>query len=410
MARKSGMKKGKASPVALIAAMAFLALLATPAFASIIPDLGLTTDGLFSNLYAVVSGPGADLYSWVPLTSLTLATAILLIGLAYMAGSFLQNPKIIAWAKENLFQAGGSAVLIIGFFFLLTTVNGISHATFCSPSDPADCNHIYKAKEYATVVGKTLVANFISLNIFNIALSVYGTLQINIRPGGFGLSFSIAPMFRPIMDAMGLIMNFLTAAWAEWVAQTFLLDFIEKQMLAIFLPIGILLRSFPFTRSAGGALLALVFGLYFVYPVTLVANKAIADAHYGAYVDGSGNSCTFSFLVPCLYQLQVGGSITEFIHSSGIVAGSVGSIGLAGYLIGIKAYGLLALAAPLFAALVLGALAIMLKNFVMQLSYIILVLSLMLPIFNLFIVMTSIREMAKFLGSDLNISALLRLI
>ena len=98
------------------------------------------------------------------------------------------------------------------------------------------------------------------------------------------------------------------------------------------------------------------------------------------------------------------------MHTLLIAGVTAGSVGLAGLLISIKAYGMLALAAPLFSSIVLTALGFMLYNFVMQLSYIILVLSLMLPVFNLFIVMTSIREMAKFLGSDLNISALLRLI
>ncbi|HQT45152.1 MAG TPA: hypothetical protein PLO51_04180 [Candidatus Micrarchaeota archaeon] len=328
-----------------------------------------------------------------------------------MAGNFLQSPKIIAWAKENLYQAFGSALIVIGFFILISIAFPLSNKMFCTSSDPAYCDHLYKANEYASMVQWTMLSNFISLNVFNIVLSVYGSLQINIRPGGFGISFSIAPLFRPIMDGMGLIMNFLVGAWGEWAAQVFLLDFISKQMLAIFLPLGVFLRAFPFTRSAGGAIIALAIGLYFVYPVCLIANKAIADAHYGSYMDQNGNlNCHITPVTPCFYDIQIKQSIKDFASSMGVIAGGIGGASLFTYLVGIKSYGLLALAGPAFSAAILVALGMILYNFVFQLSYIILIMSLILPIFNLFILMTSIREIAKFLGSDLNISALLRLI
>jgi hypothetical protein len=48
-----------------------------------------------------------------------------------------------------------------------------------------------------------------------------------------------------------------------------LLQWIEASMLAIYLPIGILLRSIPFTRGGGAAIMAIAITSYFFYPFFL---------------------------------------------------------------------------------------------------------------------------------------------
>ncbi len=51
-------------------------------------------------------------------------------------------------------------------------------------------------------------------------------------------------------------------------AQIAVLKFIETSMFTVFLPIGLILRSFPPTRGAGAVLVAIAIGFYFVYPLT----------------------------------------------------------------------------------------------------------------------------------------------
>ncbi len=53
-------------------------------------------------------------------------------------------------------------------------------------------------------------------------------------------------------------------------AQSYLIQYIKYNMLNVFLPIGLLLRSFKFTRGAGAFFMALAIGLYFVFPVLYV--------------------------------------------------------------------------------------------------------------------------------------------
>ncbi|MFH0817512.1 MAG: hypothetical protein V1909_02650, partial [Candidatus Micrarchaeota archaeon] len=49
--------------------------------------------------------------------------------------------------------------------------------------------------------------------------------------------------------------------------QRHLLILIEDNMLTVFLPIGIVLRILPYTRGAGGVIMAIALGLFFVYPL-----------------------------------------------------------------------------------------------------------------------------------------------
>ena len=53
-------------------------------------------------------------------------------------------------------------------------------------------------------------------------------------------------------------------------AQYALAMYIANNMLSVFLPLGILLRIFPFTRGVGGLFIAIAIGFYIVFPVMYV--------------------------------------------------------------------------------------------------------------------------------------------
>ncbi|VVB99924.1 Uncharacterised protein [uncultured archaeon] len=49
-------------------------------------------------------------------------------------------------------------------------------------------------------------------------------------------------------------------------AQYVLADYIQKNMLTIFLPLGLVLRILPFTRGVGGLFIAIAVGFFFIWP------------------------------------------------------------------------------------------------------------------------------------------------
>jgi hypothetical protein len=50
-------------------------------------------------------------------------------------------------------------------------------------------------------------------------------------------------------------------------AQFIMAEYIQRNMLSVFLPMGLLLRVFPITRGVGGLFIALAVGFFFVFPL-----------------------------------------------------------------------------------------------------------------------------------------------
>jgi hypothetical protein len=79
---------------------------------------------------------------------------------------------------------------------------------------------------------------------------------------------SLLPSLSETAAAYEYLANELTWLIIFLYAQLAVLKFFETSMFTVFLPIGLILRSFPPTRGAGAVLVAIAIGFYFVYPLT----------------------------------------------------------------------------------------------------------------------------------------------
>jgi hypothetical protein len=80
-----------------------------------------------------------------------------------------------------------------------------------------------------------------------------------------------------------------------------LLTFIEESALAVFLPFGLMLRAFPFSRKTGSTIIAVVVAAYFIYPISILINQQIwmfivsppctPDIPSGILCKGTGETC-----------------------------------------------------------------------------------------------------------------------
>ncbi len=89
---------------------------------------------------------------------------------------------------------------------------------------------------------------------------------------GANIPLPLSPLFistwKSLMNSIVESENILWLSIATYFQINFL-QWIEASMVAVYLPIGILLRSFPYTRGAGAAIMAVSISLYFVYPFLL---------------------------------------------------------------------------------------------------------------------------------------------
>lgn len=153
-------------------------------------------------------------------------------------------------------------------------------------------------------------------------------------------------------------------------------------MLSVFLPIGILLKAFPQTRGGGNALIAISIAFFLVYPLMLVVNYQAYEYKYGLLSERSG----------------VEAIVTDFLESAGFITLAVYAIFLLGAVKQVA--GVLALSWALTTFFDLYT----------DVIYTVFVLSIFLPLFNIFITFTFAREIAKYFGTEINIAAFAKLV
>jgi len=75
-------------------------------------------------------------------------------------------------------------------------------------------------------------------------------------------------VWKMFMEAMIIAEEIMWLSVATYFQINFL-QWIETSMVTVYLPIGILLRSVPYTRGGGAAIMGIAISLYFVYPFLL---------------------------------------------------------------------------------------------------------------------------------------------
>jgi len=108
---------------------------------------------------------------------------------------------------------------------------------------------------------------------------------------GVDISFLPWVILNPLNQAHTMMVDLIGTAMAAVTAQNMLLKFIEIAALPVFLPLGLMLRAFPFTRRTGSTIIAVVIAAYFVYPVSILINEQIWMLITNPPCDASASGC-----------------------------------------------------------------------------------------------------------------------
>jgi hypothetical protein len=192
-------------------------------------------------------------------------------------------------------------------------------------------------------------------------------------------SFNLGPVLRPIIDLIGTSLQFLSLGMTEWLLHTLLLCMIKKYMWGFFIPLGLLLRAFPYTRNAGEALLSLAFALAIFYPFMFLFSYEVHKLMSYNLVDARS-------------------AMGAFINQSGIL--SVFALVLA----------ISFLTAGVFMPFFLGGALNLLFELVRSSVYYIVIMSVFVPFINIFVTLTVAKEMAKIFSVDVNFMSFLKII
>jgi hypothetical protein len=216
--------------------------------------------------------PGEWLASWQFLSILGLITSWFILSLVYMIGSLMDNVSLTARAKAEFWEIITTS-LILGSVILLTS-------TACA-FEPSSMGFDTNGNMFAVANSYLLWLRSFTLAVFKDLLTMSNTVAVLLSTIGgftvFGIGVSGQPFagLQAYMHIINLFMNGTMICLITTIAQITVLKFIQAGVFNILLPVGIVCRSFPFTRQFGGALIAISVGLYIFYPFMLVVDDAI---------------------------------------------------------------------------------------------------------------------------------------
>jgi hypothetical protein len=441
-----------------LAALLALALLAgrlNPVFLE-----GVFSPGAVTSCAPLTSGYGLDrVLEWTALSLVAIMVCVMWAIIGQILGGTFGGQKYNVFIKGMLWGAVETAALL-GLF---TAMFSILWSYGMERLDTARAYAVLAKNTVQFDFGLMLSANFIAGFITNM------NPQFKIPgPAYMTVGFQIAPMFKPFIDILGVTMQLITTAVVMWSAQEFLICFIKTNMLVILLPAGFFLRGFGL-KAGGNALLAIALVLFFIYPhmiimlgesvsgqlqdeitasmgdsqkprhawehtcldkpICCLANSEagsnepyilngdsgqmlsvakIIGGNFHMQIEDTGSGSGLGNF--CMYNTFLSNAYRGFFIDSIMKKANLWTVaGGAGALIGTAAllkYMNISWMATLF-MVPLGAFTL---YAIMEMVFFVFIMSLIVPLFIVFITLTLAKEIAKVLGTEIDLSSLEKLI
>lgn len=242
---------------------------------------------IFNNVHNIVSNAfnNPSTYAGLLMTSLLIILMVLVVlSIVYAVGLGFGIDSLIRFAKTEYLESFFNVIIIAAVFGSMSYINnavsffsGLTNAAIGGVSYPPTsagiktlyidlCNNIETGQINPS--GATIIGILFTV----IPAEIFATMQIQFQPTGVAASFlpgfSINPLqgIGPLISVTFLETATFTVFLTLGIAMIFLL-FIIYFLFPLFLYIGIALRSFPWTRAAGGSFIAFFVSFFIVFPV-----------------------------------------------------------------------------------------------------------------------------------------------
>ena len=266
---------------------------------------------------------------WLPIAAMAVMLSTFIVALAYMVAHFLGDEKLKAWGKSEAMQIFYSILilaLILSLYGILNTV--LSSVASFDPQSAAICQadssasgnlivgtnprnhdslvyyvpmandpnsqitysipcHIGLANNYLEQVfsnAKQLNRHFIGIAVFYHTVSTASLTFETLVPPTTAITVMPLAGLSIVADSISQLFEITVRLMALLRLQQFFLALVQRALFPLFLVIGIILRTFFFTRKLGGLLLALGLCLYTVFPgVYIIGSYVLGQSTNGTY-------------------------------------------------------------------------------------------------------------------------------
>lgn len=217
----------------------------------------------------------------------SLATTVL-IALSYMLGSAMANARLTLWSKTELVQL---VVSVATLFIIVLTMDTMCiidmkevAGFFSIPTTglPAGAVNVYDAAQQ--YLNESALYSHNALRVVRYHLEGYTVLaylnafKCDFNTGGIGwgclFGYSGAneqPVggYGALTAALNIFFNSLIVAHFTALNFIFILMFVYRGFVFLFLPLGVFMRAMPYMRTFGSLLIALALSFLVVYPFML---------------------------------------------------------------------------------------------------------------------------------------------
>ncbi len=252
---------------------------------------------------------------WQIIAAILLTLSSVIAAIVYLIGSLLSNDKIKAWVRMEIFEIVFSLILIAILIPLISSLDSVGTYLFTlsgtnpGPLGTPTSTWVYvssasgsKYWEQADICSDSVLGTSkyspyygvgscpIRLGIWymrelfweakNLAYDIYVDYTWKQMIADLGISVQFSLSDRAGVGNLNPFAGFVTVGNSirsqvfNWISKVMLLmkfqevflRFISVALFPVLLVIGIVLRSFAFTRRLGGLLMALALSLYYIYP------------------------------------------------------------------------------------------------------------------------------------------------
>ncbi len=380
-----------------------------------------------------VFGPASVLGgSWMGFALVTMLGSVFMLVLMFFLSHLIRNPKLEAWTRFEFFQVLATmalAALIAGHVWGMCTFDAsildtarYRDGSYASCSTFAD-GHVavtpyciaQKYLSHIRAIGQDI---FQVLMMLNYVFSYLFKMVWESRPLGIGYTIEPLGGFQQLQNLFLVGLSGFVVAFVSVIVQQKVLDYLLLACAYFFMPIGIVLRSFPATREFGGALLAFVYASLFFYPLMLVMNDVLMYSEMRDLSTGVAMDSAFNQAMATVDRLGTrGGSAWRTVGASD--TGIADYLATGDYINGTGAYAGGGMVGG-YRSMPWGGPSIDFDKQMKLMSYFIFwpwqvvmvyfIGAVVLPLLNFIVYVEIARGLSKFLGSELDLTNITRMI
>lgn len=373
--------------------------------------------------------------NWLGVAAMAVLLSAFFVSFAYMLGNLLNNESIKGWAKSEFMQVLASALIIGGIFWVVSMVTALSASAAgytgidCQNVDVDDpivygeivqapC-HINVAQQYIEIMYENVFHEARDLvkvaSVLGVAAHFNITFEMLAPPW---LSLTIVPLspLNMVFETIALSFDMLTKIMLLLKMQLYFLSFVWRAFFPMLLIMGVIMRTFFFTRRLGGMLIALAIGIYIAYPMSYaLAYYVLGGTSAQTYVVKL-NSAELGEADLNMLDLQGGNAdnIAERINKLegkkwmgdilSVGAAGAGAVGPVVFLGPVGGPGALAPGAPIINNWVTG------DNGIIESLAILMIYATFVPLLALMTTISFVKVLSPMLGGDADIAGITHLI